>query len=132
MSLDDRRITWAAGRWEIARSVEELDAALDKITAENRSEDPIIVIVDGPGGHGVYLGIGGDLSFVSNCELPYLTTLGKDDAEGQADYYFQDHHSPVARRHLISTETARRILREFFASGQLPAWQAWEPLGPDS
>ncbi len=131
MSFNELSITWDAGASAL-KGVEELDSLLDKLAAECGSERRMIVIVEGPNEDGVYHGVGGDMSFVSSRETPYLTTVGDASARGEIDYYFEGHHSPILRRNLIPTNVAREIIREFVVSGRLPKWQTWEPIGPEA
>jgi hypothetical protein len=130
MSVNELSITWDAGASAL-KGVEELDSLLDKLAAECGSERRTIVIVQGPAEDGVYHGVGGDMSFVSSRETPYLTTVGDGSARGEIDYYFEGHHSPILRRNLIPTNVAREIIREFVVSGRLPKWQTWEPIEPE-
>ena len=125
-----QRVAWSADGSAIVQNVEDLEGVLDRLAAKHGRDDPIILIVDGPGEESVYFGVSGDVSFVSSLEMPYLTTLGGQFSESQIDYFFEGHHSPVAGRHLIPADRARKIVREFFVSGHLPSWQAWEPVGP--
>ncbi len=129
MSLE-QRVAWSAQGSLGIRNVGDLDLLLDRLEREHGSDNPIILIVDGPCQESVYFGIGGDLSFVSASKEPYLTTVGEDSADGEIDYFFQGHHSPVARKQLIPSPLARKIVREFFMTGVLPQWQAWKPIGP--
>ena len=131
MQRREQRVSWASDGSAIIRDVGELDSLLDRLFAEHGPDNPIIAIVDGPCEESVYLGIGGDTSFVSSTEVPYLTTVGTDLRDGEIDYFFQGHHSQVSRKQLIPAQVARKIVREFFSGGVLPSWQEWEPLGPD-
>jgi hypothetical protein len=121
-------VTWSADDSAVVHNVRELDVLLDRLAAEHGPTDRIIVIIDGPGEGSVYHGVGGDLSFVSSCEMPYLTTVADDSCTGEVDYFFQGHYSHVACRNLIPTPVAREIVRRFFVSGRLPATHAWEPI----
>lgn len=127
----EQYVAWSADESSLVRNVAELDLLLNKLDAEHGRDDPIILIVGGPGQEDVYFGVGGDMSFVSSTEEPYLTTVGDNSADGEVDYFFQGHHSPVARKQLIPADIARKIIREFFVSGVLPSWQTWKPIGPD-
>jgi Immunity protein Imm1 len=131
MASREQLVSWSVDGSAIARDVGELDALLDKLADEHGEANPIIVIVDGPDEESVYYGVGGDSSFVSSIEEPYLTTVGSDSSASDIDYFFQGHHSPVAGKQLIPTHLARKILREFFVTGVLPSWQEWKPVGPD-
>ena len=131
MSSQEQRVTWSADGSSSIRSITELDRLLDKLEEEHGPKNPIILIVDGPGQESVYVGVGGDMSFVSGTEEPYLTTVSEDSAGGEIEYLFQGHHSPVARKQLIPKDLARKIIREFFVTGVLPSWQTWTPIGPE-
>src|SRR5262249_499407 len=131
MASRQQWISWSADGSAIARDVGELDALLDKLGAEHGDANPIIVIVDGPGDESVYFGVGGDRSFVSSMEEPYLTKVGSDSSASDIDFFFQGHHSPVEGKRLIPAHLARKILREFFVTGVLPSWQGWTPVGPE-
>ncbi len=126
-----QRVSWAVDDSAVVRDVRELDALLDRLDAEYDSRAPIIAVLDGPRDESVYLGIGGEMSFVSSTEWPYLTTVGDSAVHGEIDYFFEGHHSPILRKQLIPAQVVRRILREFFVSGVLSAWQEWKPVGPE-
>jgi hypothetical protein len=131
MASREQSLSWSADGAAIARDVGELDSLLDNLAAEHGDANPIIVIVDGPSDESVYFGIGGDRSFVSSMEEPYLTTIGVDSSASDIDFFFQGHHSPVSGKNLIPAHLARKILREFFVTGVLPSWQEWKPVGPE-
>lgn len=63
MSLE-QRVAWSAQGSLGIRNVGDLDLLLDRLEREHGSDNPIILIVDGPCQESVYFGIGGDLSFV--------------------------------------------------------------------
>jgi hypothetical protein len=131
MASREQWISWSVDGSAVARDVGELDALLDRLATQHGDANPIIVIVDGPGDESVYFGVGGDRSFVSSMEEPFLTTVGSDSSAGDIDYFFQGHHSPVEGKQLIPAPLARKIRRDFFVTGVLPSWQEWKPVGPE-
>jgi hypothetical protein len=84
--------------------VQTLDGLIAQLEASRISlakSQRIIVEIDGPGSECIYFGVGGRYSFVSCTDHPYLTTVGDRRARRSVDYYYQGHHSPIERHHLI-------------------------------
>jgi hypothetical protein len=104
-----------------------LIAQLEGLRSSLAKSQRIIVEIDGPGNECVYFGVGGRYSFVSSTDHPYLTTMGDRSARGSVDYYYQGHHSPIERHHLIPWSRAKSVVREFCATGKLSDDAIWEP-----
>ena len=124
----ERRVEWSRDGSRLVEDVGVLDQLLDNLFATTAPSSPLIAVVDGPNEQSVFLGIGGQLSFVSFCEFPYLTTVGDPAADGEIDYFYQGHHSPIRKRHLIPLDSARLIVREFFLTGTVSSWPTWEEI----
>jgi hypothetical protein len=69
-------------------------------------------------------------SFVYVTELGprrYYISLGDPSAEGTTEFYLLGmHHTEWENRHLIPMAVARKVLREFFDTGQRSASIRWE------
>ena len=127
MTDRQQRVRWERDSEAVVATADEFDKLLDRLAAECGPDSRIITTVDGPGGQSVYFGIGGDLGFVSSCEVPYLTTVGNPEDEGVEVYFFCGHETEIQKRHLVPWRVARRVVREFFDSGRLASDQTWEP-----
>lgn len=128
MASEQQLVTWSEDQSTVVTTVDELELVLDQLVLDYCPEQPIIITIDGPKGESIYSGIGAQ-SFVSSCEPPYLTTVGDNLADGEVEFFFHGHHSPITYRNLIQLEVSKKIVKEFFISGQLPFWQVWEPIG---
>lgn len=59
--------------------------------------------------------------------MRYFITVGDSDVDDVVGFHLLgQHHTEFERRHLIPTATARRVLREFFDTGQRPSSIDWE------
>jgi len=59
--------------------------------------------------------------------MRYFITVGDSDVDDVVGFHLLgQHHTGFERRHLIPTATARRVLREFFDTGQRPSSIDWE------
>ena len=112
---------------------EEFDHAIDRLAARATPERPSIVALYAHG-HQVMLGLGLPESFVQiqhsedPDNTPALLTIGNAATVGViAFYYLGSHELKIPRRNLIPTATARRIARQFLATGKVPEEVAWEP-----
>ena len=108
---------------------EELDRLLDEIAATAGREFPISVRLHAHGCEADLL-LGLPESFVYLNEVSpkrYFITVGDSHADGVVGFHLLgQHHTEFERRHLIPTSTARRVLREFFETGQRPTSVEWE------
>jgi len=112
---------------------EEFDRAIDKLAARAGPDRPTIVALYAHD-HQVLLGLGLPESFVQIQQWdepgvkPALVTVGTVAAEGVVAFYLLgSHETKMPRRNLIATETARRIARQFLATGKVSEEVAWEP-----
>ena len=115
-------------------TVDELDRALDRITAQCAPNRPIIVVINAHG-YAITLGLGLPESFVQLAQSdepqtqPYLVTVGNIRADGELAFYFLgEHHTEIARRHLVPTSTAREVARDVFTTGRRSQVTAWEEV----
>ncbi|MHB0961390.1 MAG: Imm1 family immunity protein [Pirellulaceae bacterium] len=104
-------------------------AHLDQLLDQLRPEFPISVVLYAHGCE-VHLLLGLAESFVYFDEVSptrYYITVGDSFVDGVVGFHLLgQHHTEFERRHLIPTATARRVLREFFETGQRPASVQWE------
>lgn len=114
-------------------TTDDFDHAIDRLSARATPERPSIVALYAHG-HQVMLGLGLPDSFVQIQQgddpenKPALLTVGDRAAEGTvAFYYLGSHEIAIPRRNLIATATARRLARQFLASGKVSEEAAWEP-----
>jgi hypothetical protein len=133
VTITTSKLRWSASEAPAdIRSCEQLDRWLDKLSAATKPEHPSIVDVC-VHGYEVGIGIGLPQSFVhverDTGEGPYMITVGDTAADGVVAFYLHgDHHTEIACRHLIPTEQAREIVREFFDTGRRSASVEWEEV----
>lgn len=112
---------------------DEFDHAIDRLSARATRERPSIVALYAHG-HQVMLGLGLPESFVQIQQSddpenkPALLTVGNSAADGAvAFYYLGAQQIDIPRRNLIAAATARRLARQFLATGKVSEEVAWEP-----
>ena len=113
----------------VVQTGEQLDQLLDQITATCRPSFPISVILEARGFQAHVL-LGLPESFIYLDEVSptrHFITVGDSYVDGVVGFHlFGQHHTEFERRHLIPLATARRVLREFFDTGQRSASVEWE------
>lgn len=112
---------------------EEFDHAVDRLAARASPERPTIVALYAHD-HQVLLGLGSPESFVQVQQWdepgvnPALITVGDAARDGVLAFYLLgSHKTEIPRRNLIAAATARRIARQFLATGKVSEEVAWEP-----
>jgi hypothetical protein len=108
----------------------ELEAWLDKLTDRCTHESPRTVRLC-VHGYEVEIGLGSEESFVhidhESGMPPHFTTLGDAQAEGEVVFYvLGDRQGRTPRHNLIPIALARRVVREFFDTGQRSLSVEWE------
>jgi hypothetical protein len=110
----------------------QLDARLDGIAASCKPGVPTIVDLH-VHRHLVSFGLGSPETFVQiqseSGMPPYFVTVGDPTVEGVVTFYLMgSHHTEILRRHVVSSEVAREIVREFFVTGHRPMQVEWEEV----
>ena len=124
--------TWGNGGREFIDSVGQLDALLDRIDSEARSDGrPQEVQLSAPEGDGT-LGVvlGHERSVLSYVPAdgnpPYLTSVGDEDEDRPFTFYaFGNHHSESHWRHTIRADVARQAARTFLLTQSLDSRVRW-------
>jgi hypothetical protein len=122
--------SWREGDPERLRTLEDLDALLDRLHAEGK---PILVEVQGPGSSGALtIGVGRPLGVLSHTpasgDPPYRVSLGDPCAQGGTDFFMAGHHSEMENRWLIPMDLAREGLRQFCRTGELSDRIVWDEV----
>ena len=115
---------------EVAKSLEELDTVLDRLHHEAKmSPEPFIATVSPPSGVSLGVGMGREetaLGYVAaNQQPPYFSSLGDPEAQGVLVFFLGSHYTEFPRRSAIPMEVARRTIRAFARTGQLPQTVQW-------
>jgi hypothetical protein len=113
---------------EVVTTVDQLDAALDRLHTQAFGESPIHVLIEGPAGT-LTIGIGHSQSFLSfilpDSDPPYLVSTTKSKDETEIDFFMDGHHSPVMARNLVPLDIARDAVRVFVEHGALSCDVRW-------
>jgi hypothetical protein len=130
MATTTSTLQWSESKPLIdVQTSEQLDQLLDEITATCNPDFPVSVILEAHGFQAHIL-LGLPESFIYLDEVSptrHFITVGGSYIDGFVGFHlFGQHHTEFERRHLIPTATARRVLREFFDTGQRPSYVEWE------
>jgi len=113
----------------------DLDAVLDAIERDTPPDRPVLVSVIHPMGNCLTIGLGGSLSVLTSVPAdgnpPYFTSLGdvargEPGAEESVVFFYHDHWSEFSRYQCLVPAIARKAMRDFFQTGELPQWLHWE------
>lgn len=108
---------------------EQLDHLLDELTEACRPVQVVSVRLQAHGYEAdILLGLPESFVYLTEVRaMRYYITVGDPHAEGVVSFHLLgQHHTEFYRRHLIPIATARRVLREFFETGQRPTSVDWE------
>lgn len=108
---------------------QQLDQLLDQLTETCRSERLISVRLQAHGCEAdILLGLPESFVYLKEGRAArYYITVGDSHVDGVVSFHLLgEHHTEFQRRHLIPIATARRVLREFFDTGQRPTSVDWE------
>ena len=130
MTIDTPTLQWSGNEppAEI-HTGEQLDQLLDQLTETCR---PVRVFSVRLQAHGyeadILLGLPESFVYLNEVRaFRYYITVGDARADGVVGFHLLgQHHTEFERRHLIPIATARRVLREFFETGQRPTSVDWE------
>ncbi len=110
-------------------SGEQLDGLLDNLTASSRSDFPSAVELQA---HGfsvhILLSLAESFVYVNDQEhCQEWITVGNPKKEGTVNFWLLgQHHTEFNCSHLVPMSTARRIVREFFDTGQRSQAVTWK------
>jgi hypothetical protein len=125
----ERTLSWDDGEVAV-RSVSELDALLDRLTAEAESGVPFMVTVARPDGATLSIGLGraeSVASYVSgSLDPPYFGSRGDGEREEHIEFVFGGELTEFPPGSAVPTEAAREALRVFFETGELSPKIGWE------
>jgi Immunity protein Imm1 len=115
---------------EVAASLEDLDTLMDRLHDEAKaSPEPFIATVSPPSGDWLGVGMGREettLGYVpANGQPPYYRSAGDPDAEGHLVFFLSGHYTEFPRCSAISMQMARRAIRAFARTGELPDTIRW-------
>jgi hypothetical protein len=115
----------------VARSLSELDAELDRLTAQCH-EKPMIVEVIDAGGNSLSIGLGRDKTLVHLVPTagPYLASVGDVSAPGTSVFYFHGEWTEVRQSQLIPIPAARNAVRHWYMTGELTSDIRWSDRPP--
>ena len=108
---------------------EQLDQLLDQLTDTSRPVQVVSVRLQAHGCESdILLGLPESFLYLNEVRAArYYITVGDSHADGVVSFHLLgQHHTEFERRHLIPIATARRVLREFFDTGQRPTSVDWE------
>lgn len=111
-------------------TVDQLDAELDRITAEAHTEDlPCVVNLISPAGRVLSMGAGADVSILSwtdeAADHPYLLSQGDSAGITPVEFFYGNQMSEFPPTAVIPVHTARQAMREFFTTNRLPTSVKW-------
>ena len=124
--------SWGNGGREFIDSVGQLDALLDRIDSEARSDGrPQEVQLSAPGGRrdarrSARARAQCPKLRASDGNPPYLTSVGDEDEDRPFTFYaFGNHHSESHWRHTIRADVARQAARTFLLTQSLDSRVRW-------
>lgn len=126
-------IEWDEDQREIVRSVEELDAWLDRLTqAAEVAAELFTVELHTPDDQVLALIVGGEESQVAFYSAahnpPYLSSLGPWEDDEPIEFAHRGQYSSLPRRFFVPIAEARESMRRFFQARTLPdniCWNWW-------
>jgi Immunity protein Imm1 len=112
------------------RTVEELDAELDRLDREADAERPPMAEIVRPDGTAMTIGLGREdysvVTYMASEAGPYFTSHGGEDSEnGVVAFYYGGHESEFLADATVPVEDAREAVRLFFADGERPGNVDW-------
>jgi hypothetical protein len=126
-------VEWGHEQREEIENLDQLDALLDRIAAEARTDGRAQdVQVSGDAGTlGVV--VGSDRSVLNHVPAdlnpPYMASVGGDVRDEPFVFYVAgDHYSEAAWSNTISPDAARDAVRHYAATGQLSPDVKWEEV----
>ena len=124
-------LTWDGNEVAIG-SAAELDALLDRLTAEAESTTPFMVTVARPDGATLSIGLGradSVASYVSgSLDPPYFTSRGDGERSDPVEFLSGGEMTEFPPASAVPTAAAREALRVFLRTGEL--WPAvdWDEV----
>jgi Immunity protein Imm1 len=124
----DRTVGWDRNEVVVA-SVQELDALLDRITAEAEADLPMIAVLGREDGSTLSIGLGRPYSVLSfldgSYDPPYFISRGEEERSEPVAFVFSGEMSEFPPWSAIPTEQARESMRHFFETGELSPKVDW-------
>jgi Immunity protein Imm1 len=125
----DRTVGWERNE-VVVGSVQELDALLDRITAEAEAADlPMLAVLGREDGSTLSIGLGSDesvLSYVSGSwDPPYYVSRGDPSRTEPVEFVYSGELTEFPPWSAISIEEAREAMRHFFTTGELSPKIEW-------
>jgi hypothetical protein len=127
------KVRWSETHPPKEVSADHLSDCFDGISSKCRESGVPFIVDVIVHGYEVSLGLGLPESFVhitaESGQPPYFITVGQSSAPGVVAFYLHGaHHTEIARRNLISTPDAIRVIREFLERGERSATVEWEEV----
>lgn len=124
------KVQWDNYSSVTAECVEDVDAVLDRLSAEYVGK-PILVVVESLEGHGVFtIAVGGNLSLSAyqgaSGDPPYYSSVGQPDASGIVQFGCMGESTEIPSRKLIPCRVAREAVRVFLQTGAMDSAVQWE------
>ena len=125
----DRTVGWERNE-VVVGSVQELDALLDRITAEAEAADlPMIAVLGREDGSTLSIGLGRPYSMVNfvdgSHDPPYFISRGEEERSERVAFVFSGEMSEFPPWSAIAVEDAREAMRHFFTTGELSPKVDW-------
>jgi immunity protein Imm1 of predicted polymorphic toxin system len=127
-----RQVTTVSGEDAQAvpvRTVEELDAELDRLDREAADDRPPMAEIVRPEGMSLTIGLGRDhsvVTYIASDAGPYFTSHSGDSSrDGTVAFYYGGHESEFMAEAAVPVEDAREAARLFFANGERPDNVDW-------
>lgn len=125
----DRTVGWEQNE-VVVGSVQELDALLDRITAEAEAADrPMIAVLGREDGSTLSIGLGRPYSVVGfvdgSYDPPYFISRGEEERSDPLAFVFSGEMTEFPPWSAIATEQAREAMRHFFGTGELSPEVDW-------
>jgi hypothetical protein len=127
-----RQVTTVSGedaREVPVRTVEELDAELDRLDRETPEDRPLMAEIVRPEGPSLTIGLGRDhsvVTYIASDAGPYFTSHSGDSSRaGTVAFYYGGHESEFLADAAVPVEDAREAARLFFADGERPDNLDW-------
>jgi hypothetical protein len=126
----ERVVAWDQNEVAV-HSVRELDALLDRLSAEAERDTPFMVTLAREDGSTLSIGLGrpeSTASYVSGTfDPPYFASRGDGAGEGApVEFVFSGEITEFPPWSVVPTEAARQALRVFFETGELSPEIDWE------
>jgi hypothetical protein len=121
-------LIWEEERAEV-RSVEELDAVLDRLTLQAKEDTPFTVELYITDATMLYIIVGRDESqvvYYASADKPVaVSSVGPWEDDEPINFLYRGYESSVPKRYFVPITEAREAMRRFFQTGAAPNNITW-------